>query len=179
MTSRQRIPVQWSIISGELSTNECKAAVRQSHGTGVLLLERPRAADLRRLRIAARLRRLTIVIESPSCASRVHNVHELRRALLRRCPLILLSPIHPTTSHPDWQALPRMRAAALARLAGRQLLALGGMNPKRFRIIAPLGFAGWAGITAWQHQPGLCGLALRSADGPFALDEFAISCRTA
>jgi thiamine-phosphate pyrophosphorylase len=44
-----------------------------------------------------------------------------------------------------------MRAASLARLGGRKLYALGGMNAKRFDRIAPLGFVGWAGISAWSR----------------------------
>ena len=80
----------------------------------------------------------------------MHDVRELRRALLKRTPIILLSPIHPTQSHPDWRPQPRMRAAALARLARRKLFALGGMNRKRYAKIAPLGFIGWAGISAFR-----------------------------
>lgn len=84
-------------------------------------------------------------------ATRVHNLTELRRALLDRAPLILLSPIFATASHPDWVPIPRMRAAAYARLAKRRLIALGGMDERRFAHIAPLGFVGWAGISAWER----------------------------
>jgi hypothetical protein len=42
-----------------------------------------------------------------------------------------------------------MRAAALARLAGRRLFALGGLDAKRYATLARLGFIGWAGISAW------------------------------
>ena len=149
MTCRQSIPERWSIVSGKLDPEDWKKIFRQPPGSGLLLIERPSAANLRRLRVAARLRRLTIVCESPGVSARVHNGRELRQALLQRCSLILLSPIYVTNSHPDWKALPRMRAATLSRLAGRELLALGGMNARRYRVIAPLGFTGWAGITAW------------------------------
>jgi hypothetical protein len=43
-----------------------------------------------------------------------------------------------------------MRSAALARLAGRRAIALGGMNRERYAKIAPLGFIGWAGISAFR-----------------------------
>jgi thiamine-phosphate pyrophosphorylase len=105
---------------------------------------------VRGLRLLARERKLEIVIEGPRSARRVHNVRELRAAMLQRTPLILLSPLYPTISHPDWQPLPRMRAAALARLGGRTLLALGGMDARRFARIRKLGFRGWAGITAFR-----------------------------
>jgi thiamine-phosphate pyrophosphorylase len=75
---------------------------------------------------------------------------ELRGALLARRPIILLSPLHWTRSHPDWAPIPHLRAAALARLSGRRLIALGGMDSKRYARIAPLGFIGWAGISAFR-----------------------------
>jgi thiamine-phosphate pyrophosphorylase len=103
-----------------------------------------------RLRVLARQRGLTIIVEQPRSASRVHDGHELRQALLVRSELILVSPIHPTRSHPDWKPLPRMRAATLAGLAGRRAVALGGMNARRYAKIAPLGFIAWAGISAFR-----------------------------
>lgn len=91
-----------------------------------------------------------MIDEAGGAAVRVHNIRELRRALLARTPLILLSPIYPTRSHPDWAALQRMRAAALARLGGRRLIALGGMDERNFRRVERLGFQGWAGISAFR-----------------------------
>ena len=64
--------------------------------------------------------------------------------------MLLLSPLYPTSSHPQWQPLLRMRAGTLARLANRRAVALGGMNRKRYAIVAPLGFIGWAGISAFR-----------------------------
>jgi thiamine-phosphate pyrophosphorylase len=80
----------------------------------------------------------------------VHNAPELCRALLAGTPLILLSQIFPTSSHPDWKPIPRMRAAALARLGGRRLLALGGMDARKFARVRKLGFQAWAGISAFR-----------------------------
>lgn len=64
--------------------------------------------------------------------------------------MVLLSPLFPTDSHPDWKPLKRMRAAAFARLARRKLIALGGMDARRFARIRHLGFKGWAGISAFR-----------------------------
>jgi thiamine-phosphate pyrophosphorylase len=102
------------------------------------------------LRRAAAARRLILAFESHGEAARVHDSAELRQALLAGTPLILLSPIHPTSSHPGWRPLPRMRAAAIARLGRRRLIALGGMDARRFRRIERLGFQGWAGISAFR-----------------------------
>jgi thiamine-phosphate pyrophosphorylase len=70
--------------------------------------------------------------------------------MLARTPMILLSPIFPTGSHPDWKPIARMRAATLARLGRRKLVALGGMNARRFARVKALGFRGWAGISAFK-----------------------------
>jgi thiamine-phosphate pyrophosphorylase len=147
------IPRQWLIVHERLGDQMWKAVERLPRGSGVLILVHDLPAGecqrlIRRLRKQAVLKSLLLVDETKG-AARVHNVRELGRALLARTPLILLSPLYETRSHPDWQPIPRMRAAAYARLARRGLIALGGMDERRFRRIERLGFAGWAGIGAW------------------------------
>ena len=147
MTRRQSRPEQWLIVE-RLPDDRLR---RLPPGTGVLLVGASMDASAKRaVRRLARTRRLTVADEAAGQARRVHNVRELRSALLARTPLILLSPIHPTASHPGWRPLPRMRAAALARLGGRRLIALGGMDSKRYARVAPLGFIEWAGISAFR-----------------------------
>jgi thiamine-phosphate pyrophosphorylase len=114
------------------------------------LPKKERSGLLRRLRALAIGKSLAIVDAAKAGTVRVHDLRELRRALLARASLILLSPIHVTRSHPEWQALPLMRAATFARLGGRELFALGGMDERRFRRIQRLGFIGWAGIDAFR-----------------------------
>jgi thiamine-phosphate pyrophosphorylase len=150
MRRRQTVPHQWLIVPGSLDPKVFVRARRLPRGSGILLLQAPSATDLRRLRQLARQHILLVVVERRRTAARVHDVRELRRALLARIPLILLSPLHPTASHPEWTPLPRMRAAALARLGRRGLVALGGMDAKRYAAVAPLGFTGWAGISAFR-----------------------------
>ena len=147
MRPRQTVPEQWLIVDDRLGTHLWRALRRLRRGSGVLVLRKLGASEKRQLRHFARLRQLTLT--DGDRAARVHNAGELRAALLRRSALILISPIHVTRSHPDWRSLPRMRAATLARLAGRQAVALGGMDARRYAKIAPLGFIGWAGIDAW------------------------------
>jgi len=154
MKRRQTVPRQW-LIADERTGGELWGAVeRLPRGSGILVIHRglpksKRAKLLARLRRAARRRGLIVADECAREAARVHNLRELTRAGLRRVPLALLSPIFPTRSHPERKPLPRMRAAALARLARTPAVALGGMNAGRFRRIEPLGFQGWAGISAW------------------------------
>jgi thiamine-phosphate pyrophosphorylase len=146
MFRRQTVPDEWLVIpEGPFD------AVRQlPRGSGLFLLRRPPPIELRKLQRLVRQRQLVLVVEEPGTAARVHSSRELRQALLARSPFILLSPLFPTSSHPGWKPIPRMRAAALARLGRRGLIALGGMSQKRFTTVAPLGFVGWAGISAWR-----------------------------
>jgi thiamine-phosphate pyrophosphorylase len=146
MRRRQTIPRQWLIIAGAA---ELRAARRLPPGSGVLLLEPLSPSEMRFVRQLARNRGLAVNRIGRE-AVRVHDLRELRRALLARTPLTLLSPIFPTRSHPDWKPITRMRAAALARLGGRRLLASGGMDARRFARIKQLGFQGWAGISAFR-----------------------------
>lgn len=126
-------------------------------GTGVLLRHhhlpaRERRVLLRKVQRLATARGLVLVDEAAGQVARVHDVRELSRARLAGVRLIFLSPLFETRSHPEWAPLPRMRAAALARLGGGRLLALGGMDEARFRRVRPLGFAGWGGIDGWDGQ---------------------------
>jgi hypothetical protein len=150
MSRRQPTPEQWLILAETPSPAVWRALLQLSRRSGVLVLHQLSSGECRRLRHVAKLRELTVTTEGPTGAARVHNMRELRRALLSRTPLILLSPIHETGSHPDWKPLPRMRAAALAALGSRKLIALGGMNAERYARIAQLGFIGWAGISAFR-----------------------------
>ena len=147
MSSRQTMPTQWLIIADR---PDWRAVQRLPRKSGVLVLRPLTPTDARKLRYVARLRGLRVEHQTPRAAARVHGMRELRQAMLRRVPVILLSPIHPTRSHPDWRPLPRMRAVTLAHLAGRRAIALGGMNHQRYAKIAPLGFIGWAGISAFK-----------------------------
>ena len=147
MRRRQTVPRQWLIIADQ---GTIAPAFRLPRGSGILLLQPLSGRAMRRLRQSARQRSLTIVKEQRGTAKRVHNVRELRGALLARTPLNLLSPLYPTSSHPGWKPIPRMRAAALARLGERKLLALGGMDARKYALVKRLGFRGWAGISAFR-----------------------------
>ena len=147
MPCRQTVPSQWLIVTGDVAFD---AVRRLPRGSGVLVIGRLSTGALRRLKTIVRSRDLRVAIEGRQTAARVHNLGELRRALLARTPLVLLSPIYPTATHPEWAPIPRMRAAAFARLGERRLVALGGMNSKRYAAVERLGFIGWVGISAFR-----------------------------
>lgn len=156
MKRRQtRVPRRW-LVADERTGDELLSAVRRlPTGSGVLVLhsgmaKRERARLLARLRRLGAGRRLVVADELAGDAARVHDEREIRDARLKQAPLLLLSPMFETRSHPEWKPLPRMRAAALLRLANAPVLALGGMNEQSFAAVRRLGFAGWAGIDAWR-----------------------------
>ena len=148
------IPRQWLIADERLGSRLWSAVRKLPRGSGVLVLYRQMPAA-KRSRLVARLRRigrdqgLVIADEAAGEASRVHDQREIRIAGVRGIPLLFLSPLYPTRSHPDWAPLTAMRAAALVRLAKVPVIALGGMDAQRWRGIERLGFHGWAGIDAW------------------------------
>lgn len=159
MKRRQtNVPEQWLITDDRLGADLFRTIRRLPSGTGVLvrhhhLSRSHRNRLLRQVRHAARARKLTVVDEAEGRVARAHDAAEMRGAGLAGCALVLLSPLFPTRSHPDWRPLPRMRAAALVRLAKVPVIALGGMDAVRFRRIGGLGFAGWAGIDGWRLKP--------------------------
>ena len=72
-----------------------------------------------------------------------HDVRELTAAIAHA---VLLSPVFATRSHVGARTLGPLRFASLARRALLPVVALGGMDARRFRRLAPLGAYGWAGI---------------------------------
>jgi thiamine-phosphate pyrophosphorylase len=146
MRRHQTATKQWLIVCDADDRAGIESAGRLRAGAGVILLGPLAPREVRSLRS----RGLALVAEHPRDVARVHCQRELTRALLARTPVILLSPIYPTASHPGWTPLPRMRAAALARLGSRKLFALGGMDARKFARVSRLGFQGWAGISAFK-----------------------------
>ena len=100
---------------------------------------------------AAQAHRLGLIVSMP-----VHNAREARAARRARADLAFVSPLHPTRSHPGAPALGQKAWLRLARLAGAQPVALGGMTAQRARALRRAAAAsdlapGWAAIDAWMH----------------------------
>jgi thiamine-phosphate pyrophosphorylase len=150
MSRRQRPPERWLIIANRMDGDARRALRKLPLRSGVLVLGRLKPDEARHLRHLACLRQLTVALEAEGVAARVHNMVELRKAFLRRTSLVFLSPIYRTNSHPDWAQLHPMRAATLARLGGRKLGALGGLDARKFRRVKDLGFRCWGGISAFR-----------------------------
>lgn len=81
-----------------------------------------------------------------------HSLRELAAAHRARADAVLLSPVHPTRSHPGGKALGRLRFRLIARHALVPVIALGGMTAQRARALQ---WPRWAAID------GICGKAKR------------------
>lgn len=150
MRTRQTDPELWLIIKRDVDRELWKLLRRLPRRSGILLVNQLAPSDQRRLRNLAHSRGYIVSVEGRGRAFRVHSLRELTRALLSQPRWVLISPIYETRTHPGWTPLPRMRAAALARLSAGKAVALGGMNAKRYRHLAALGFKSWAGISAFR-----------------------------
>ena len=102
---------------------------------------------------AGQARRLGLVVAMP-----VHDRREARRARRAKADVAFISPLHATRSHPGAPALGRAAWLRLARLAGAQPVALGGMTPARARALrlraagGGIAVPGWAAIDAWDDR---------------------------
>lgn len=120
-----------------------------------------------RVRKIARKRRLTLVVAGPPLpgANGVHGRGARRNAGLLTRPvhsraeaiaaaragadLIFVSPVFATRSHPGARALGTVRLGMMLCGIDIPAIALGGMDARQFRRIAPLRLHGWAAIDAW------------------------------
>lgn len=78
--------------------------------------------------------------------------HDRRQALAgvrAGARLLFVSPVFATRSHPGARPAGPVRAAAIARGLPVTVIALGGMDARRFRRLRALGFDGYAAIDAW------------------------------
>ncbi len=81
----------------------------------------------------------------PLLSVAAHGRAGLARARRLGADAVILSPVFPTASHPGAPALGPLRWVALARRAGRPVIALGGVTPRNRRRL-PCWAAGWAAI---------------------------------
>jgi thiamine-phosphate pyrophosphorylase len=65
---------------------------------------------------------------------------------------VFVSPVFATASHPGAPTLGPMRFGLLAKRLPLPVIALGGMDARRFRRLKPLGAHGWAAIDALSPQ---------------------------
>jgi len=80
-----------------------------------------------------------------------HDVRQIRAAERSGATAIMLSPLFATRSHPGARALGLLRFAALSRATRLPVIALGGVDARRFERLRQIGTYGWAAIDAWSR----------------------------
>jgi len=137
-------------------------------GTGVVFRHHATPPRLRRrlLRDAeriARARRLTLVAAGGGARDGIHGrgahgglrtwaAHTRREAIAggaAGADVLFVSPVFATRSHPGARPLGPAKAAHIGQGLGATVIALGGMDARRWRRVRRLGFDGWAAIDAW------------------------------
>lgn len=79
-----------------------------------------------------------------------HSLREIAAARRCRADAVLLSPVFNTRSHPGAKALGPVRFRLMARLSPPPVIALGGMNPRRARLLK---WCKWAAIDGFCDVP--------------------------
>lgn len=167
-----RHPRLWLMTDERMGEELWSALERLPRGAGVVFRHyatapAERRAIYARVRRAARKRRLTLVVAGPTlpCADGVHGrtvrrqgglltrpVHsrmEAIAAMRAGAELVFVSPVFATRSHPGAGALGTVKLGLMLSGIDVPAIALGGMNARRFRRLAPLNLYGWAAIDAW------------------------------
>ncbi|HSX56210.1 MAG TPA: thiamine phosphate synthase [Sphingomonas sp.] len=164
----KELPRRWLMTDPRLGEALWDALAALPKGSGIIFrhYDLPlagRRALLARVARIARRRRLTLVVAgkrrlgpAPShgrhrgaLTAPVHSRREAVTAIRNNAKLLFVSPVHATRSHPGARALGRARFGMLIRGLKVPVVALGGMNERRWSALRPSGVHGWAGIDAW------------------------------
>ena len=168
----RRYPVCWLMTDERMGERLWSALRRLPPGAGVVFRHHAtppaaRQALLRRVERIATARRLALMVTGGGsgkagvhglgcgCGLLSTSAHDRRQAIAGvrvGAAVLFVSPVFATRSHPGAPALGPMRAARIGRGLGAWVVALGGMDARRWRRIARLGFDGWAAIDAWVER---------------------------
>lgn len=173
MRPRQPLPRLWLMTDPRMGEALWTALERLPRGAGVVfrhyqLPPAERAELFARVRRVARRRRLVLLVAGAplrgadgrhGCGTdvrvhglttgAVHHRRDLVEARRARVDAVFASPVFATRSHPGAPALGRARFGLLIRGMRVPVIALGGMDARRARSLAPFRIHGWAAIDAW------------------------------
>ncbi|WP_423606271.1 thiamine phosphate synthase [Sphingomonas sp. MS122] len=172
--SRNReLPRRWLMTDPRMGEALWDALATLPHGAGVILrhYEWPKSKRRKlfvKLRRIATRRGLVLVVAGHerlgsgaagshgrhrgALTAPAHSRREAIAAVRAGAQLLFVSPVHSTRSHPGARALGPVRLGLMTRDLGVPVIALGGMDERRWRALRPLGVHGWAGIDAWARQ---------------------------
>lgn len=162
------LPRHWLMTDERLGDALWQAIDALPRGSGIIFRHYATAPKVRcalfdRVRRAARRKGLLLVLAGPSIGraelrhgrergaltAPVHSRREAIAAMRAGAALLFVSPVHPTRSHPGAPALGSVRLGLMIRGLKLPVIALGGMNERRWRALKPVRVHGWAGIDAW------------------------------
>lgn len=164
------LPPRWLMTDSRMGERLWDALAALPAGSGVILRHydlppAARRALFARVSRIARRKRLTLVVagrerlgrgavgshgrQQGALTAPAHSRREAVAAIRAGAKLLFVSPIHPTRSHPGARYLGPVRLGLLIRGLDVPVIALGGMNERRWRALKPLDVHGWAGIDAW------------------------------
>lgn len=171
MRHRHPIPRHWLMTDERMGDALWSALERLPRGSGVVFRHyRLPAAERRALfgKVAqvTRRRGLLLVRAGPAMPVRgeqgshgrsgprlmtypAHSRREAIAAIRGGADALFVSPVFATRSHPGARMLGRVRLGLMIRGLGVPVIALGGMNARRFSGLRGLGVHGWAAIDAW------------------------------
>lgn len=163
------LPRRWLMTDERLGDALWPAIDALPRGSGIIFRHyatpsRARQALFVRVRSVARRRGLMLVMAGPpvgrgpmlrhgrqrgALTAPVHSRTEAIAAIRMGAALLFVSPAYPTRSHPGAPALGPVRFGLMIRGLKVPVVALGGMDERRWRALRRFGVHGWAGIDAW------------------------------
>lgn len=167
----RRNPVCWLMTDERMGDRLWRALRRLPPGSGVVFRHHGTAPAQRRL-LLRRIERIAVARRlivsaaggsgkggthgpgrpvrpgSPHSAA-AHDRREAIRAVRAGADVLFVSPVFATRSHPGAPAIGPLTAAHVGRGLDAAVIALGGMDERRWRRIRRWGFDGWAAIDAW------------------------------
>lgn len=171
-----RHPLVWLMTDERCGDALWDALRRLPPGSGVVFRHHATPARERRalfaaVRRIARARRLVLVAAGSQRLGAVAThgqgtagsrpttwpAHARREAIAgvrKGATTLFVSPVFATRSHPGARGIGVARAVQIGRGSKARIVALGGMDARRFRRIAHHGFVGWAAIDALHRPPG-------------------------
>lgn len=156
-----KLPRRWLMTDERMGERLWESLARLPRGSGVVfrhysLPGRERAALLMRVERVAARRGLVVLVGGAehgrhrgATTAPVHSRREAVAAVRGGAAALFVSPVHATRSHPGARQLGRVRLGLMIRDLGVPVIALGGMDERRWRALQPMGVYGWAAIDAW------------------------------
>ncbi len=170
MHRRHPLPQRWLMTDPRLGAGLWRALAALPVGSGVILRDYQTSSAERRalfeaVRRVARRRRLMLVVAGRkrlgdgaagshgrhrgALTAPVHSRREAIAAIRMGAELLFVSPVYPTRSHIGAGTLGLVRLGLMISGLNVPVIALGGMDERRWRGLKKLGVHGWAGIDAW------------------------------